>query len=106
MATVQNENSGMGVIIGILIAVLLAVGAYFLIKQNDTVDTATPVVTTEGTPAEVNVDATVNPAPTAPEVIPAPDAGATSPTVDEDTTSSTTTTDSEGNTSTTTTTTE
>lgn len=34
MAT-ESENSGMGVVLGVLLAIVLAIGAYFIIANNN-----------------------------------------------------------------------
>jgi hypothetical protein len=52
----QTDNSGVGVILGILVAVLLVVGGYFFIKNEGGVAPATNEVTNIDLP-DVNVDA-------------------------------------------------
>ena len=80
MATVNNENSGTGVIIGILIAVLLAVGAYFLIRSDDNTNASVAPIAADS--PDINV---VNPAPAAPDVnVETPDVNVDTPDVNVD----------------------
>jgi hypothetical protein len=58
MAT-STDNSGMGVVLGILIAVLLAVGAYFFIQSRGGVGGTTTNIDLP----DVNVEAPAAPAP-------------------------------------------
>lgn len=66
-----TDGSGNGVIIGILLAVVIAVGAYFFIKGND--NTALEPAAGIETPAgETDVDVNVMPNDTAPAPAPTP----------------------------------
>ena len=52
-----NDNSGMGVILGILIAVVLAVGGYFFVKKEGGLDgSKTTTTTTNIELPDVNIE--------------------------------------------------
>ena len=66
-----TDGSGNGVIIGILLAVVIAVGAYFFMKSND--NTALEPAAGIETPAgETNADVNVMPSDAVPTPAPAP----------------------------------
>lgn len=54
MAQTANDNSGMGVILGVILAVVIAIGAYFFIKSEGGLD---GTQTTNIEMPDVNIDA-------------------------------------------------
>lgn len=64
----QNDNSGMGVILGILVAVAIAIGGYYFLKSEGQIGDGSMDVTNIEMP-DVNVNAPD--APNAPSVEPA-----------------------------------
>lgn len=66
-----TDGSGNGVIIGILLAVVIAVGAYFFIKGNDNA-ALEPAAGIETPAGETDVDVNITPNDTAPAPAPTP----------------------------------
>jgi len=52
----QTDNSGVGVILGILVAVVLVVGAYFFLKSEGAISPSADQVTNIKMP-DINIDA-------------------------------------------------
>lgn len=45
MAQTTNDNSGMGVVLGVILAVLIVVGGFFFLRSEGMVDTSTGTTT-------------------------------------------------------------
>lgn len=67
--TNTSDNSGMGVVLGILIAVLLVVGGFFFLRSQGMIETGTATANIEA--PDVTINNTEPAAGTVPERVPA-----------------------------------
>lgn len=61
----QNDNSGMGVVLGILLAVVVIVGAYFFFQSNGTPNALEPAAGIEAPNVNIDMPDNVNITPDA-----------------------------------------